>query len=161
NILLTSKGEVKLADLGLARGYSVGDEDDESNERKRSSTSVELTQAGSRVGTPAYMAPEQIRGDADQCDVRTDLYALGSTFFHLVTGRYPYPGKTSASVMNMHLNSPVPIAREVNPEVSEEISAMIAKLMQKDPAKRYQSAEELADALDTVVRKSGLRIATS
>jgi serine/threonine-protein kinase len=160
NILLTAKGEVKLADLGLARGYSAANEE-ETDERKRSSTSVDLSESGTRVGTPAYMAPEQIRGDAENCDVRTDLYALGATFFHLVTGRFAYVAKTSAAVMNMHLNSPVPNAREVNPEVDADVAAIISKLMQKDPAKRYQSAEDLADVLDDLVGKKGMRIATS
>ena len=155
NILLTTKGEVKLADLGLALGNAESDADD-SGESKRSksqsSAGNDGVKKGNVIGTPMYMAPEQIRGETERFDVRTDLYALGATFFHIVTGRPPYPGDKSATIMNLHLTAPVPNPRELNPEVSVPTASIIMKLLQKDPAKRYQSAGDLAAALNAVMR---------
>ena len=142
NILMSTKGGggggggAKLADLGLARQPH----DDAS-----------LTQSGKAVGTPNYMAPEQVRGKADKIDTRADLYALGATLFHLVTGRPPFQGETSAVIMSKHLTDKPPLAHKVKEGVSEECSRMIVKLMNKQPEKRYQSARELAEQLDAML----------
>jgi serine/threonine protein kinase len=141
NILLTSKGEVKLADLGLARGNFDANLDDASNGSR-----------ASVIGTPAYMAPEQIRGENDKFDVRTDLYALGGTFFHMVSGRAPYVGEDAASIMSQHLNAPIPNVRELAPELSPGVASVITRLLQKDPAKRFQTATDLAYALEAAGR---------
>ena len=113
NILLSSTGQAKLADLGLA---------------KQVREDASLTQAGMALGTPFYMAPEQIRGQLDQLDQRTDLYALGGTLFHLVTGRKPFEGETGAVIMTRHLTEAAPRANKVNPNVSEAFSRLLARL---------------------------------
>jgi serine/threonine-protein kinase len=137
NILLTADGEAKLADLGLARQMR----DDAS-----------LTQSGQAIGTPYYMAPEQVRGRADQYDSRTDIYALGGTLFHLVTGQPPYSGETGAVIMSKHLTEPVPKAHKVNPDVSEECSRLIERMMQKKPEQRVQTPAELLAQIERVMR---------
>ena len=156
NILITSKGDVKLADLGLARGNfdaSLDMKDTGMAKSNRASTThVDLTQSGSTIGTPSYMAPEQVRGEVDRLDVRTDLYALGATLFYMLTGMPPYVAKTAAAIMNMHLNEPVPDVRAVNPDVSEGASTLIVRLMQKDPKDRYQTADELVSDLQALLR---------
>jgi serine/threonine protein kinase len=128
NILLTVSGEAKLADLGLARQIK----DD-----------AGLTQSGQAVGTPYYMAPEQVRGRADQIDARTDIYALGGTLFHLVTGQPPFKGETSAVIMSKHLTESPPKANRINSAVSSGCSRMIERMMQKDPAQRFQNPKEV------------------
>jgi eukaryotic-like serine/threonine-protein kinase len=128
NILLTANGDAKLADLGLA---------------KQMNDDASLTQSGQAVGTPFYMAPEQVRGASAEIDIRTDLYALGGTLFHLVTGKPPFSGETSALIMSRHLTDPAPKANKINPEVSEGCSRLIEKLMQKDRDQRVQSPGEL------------------
>jgi serine/threonine-protein kinase len=165
NILLTSKGDVKLADLGLARGNfdaSLDTQDTGSAKSNRASTThVDLTQSGSTIGTPSYMAPEQVRGEIDRLDVRTDLYALGATLYYMLTGMPPYVARTAAAIMNMHLNEPVPDVRVVNPDVSEGAAALIARLMQKDPKDRYQTAEELVTDLQALLRGEPLTSPTT
>ncbi len=154
NILLTSKGEVKLADLGLARGNfdNTPEEATPEMQNRKSSSAVDLTQIGVTLGTPNYMAPEQIRGEVDKLDVRTDLYALGATWFHMVTGRVPYVAPNSHAIMDMHLTAAVPDPREVNEGISEDVAEVIVRLMQKNPAERFQSAQELVDALEAMNR---------
>jgi serine/threonine protein kinase len=156
NILLSTRGEPKLADLGLARQAL----DSDLGEGSGSSTEIfginlsknaELTQAGSALGTPSYMAPEQIKAEMDKIDARTDLYQLGATLYHMVTGKAPYVAENSRAVMMMHLTAPVPEARASNPDLSEAASKLILKLMQKDQTKRFQSAEELARELDRIL----------
>ena len=138
NILLTKRGEAKLADLGLA---------------KQLHDDAGITQSGQSVGTPHYMAPEQARGKLAEIDIRTDIYALGGTLFHLVTGRTPYVGDTSPVIMMQHLMEPPPKAREVNPQVSEGCSRLIEWMMQKDKAERIQTPTELVRLIDKVLRK--------
>jgi len=135
NILLTPNGDAKLADLGLAKQIT----DDAS-----------VTQSGQAVGTPYYMAPEQVRGQADQIDRRTDIYALGGTLFHLVTGQPPFTGETSPVIMTKHLTEPPPKANKLNPEVSEATTRLIVKMMQKDKDQRVQTSKELLALIEKI-----------
>jgi eukaryotic-like serine/threonine-protein kinase len=139
NILLTQRGEAKLADLGLAKQIS----DDAS-----------LTQSGQSVGTPHYMAPEQARGAMNEIDIRTDIYALGGTLFHLVTGRTPFAGSsgdTSAVIMTRHLTEPVPKAKGVNPEISDACSKLISRMLQKKREQRVQTPAALIEQIDEIL----------
>jgi len=136
NILMASADMPKLADLGLA---------------KQTHDDASLTLAGTTVGTPHYMAPEQVRGQADRVDVRTDLYSLGGTLFHLVTGQTPFSGETPAVIMAKQLNDTPPRANKINPKVSDACARLIAKLMQKAPEKRIQTPGELMQQIDAIL----------
>jgi len=144
NILVTADNIVKLCDLGLAK----------------STTSIEqsLTQEGLAVGTPYFMSPEQIRGDKD-VDIRADLYSLGTTLFYLLTGKHPYEGKSAAETMSMHLKEAVPDPRKSNPQLREDFSWVIQKLMAKDRAHRYQTPGELLEDLKRILSGSGAALA--
>lgn len=134
NILVSNAGEIKLADLGVAK---LSQDEDAS-----------LTRADDMVGTPYYVPPEQARGKRDQIDTRSDIYALGGTLFHLVTGQPPYEGETCTDIMMKHIQDKVPSARRVDPSISEAFSRAIAKMMQKMPVQRYQTPTELREALE-------------
>ena len=134
NILLTSNGAAKLADLGLAR-ESIVDGDSS------------LTNVGVALGTPDYMAPEQVRGDAD-IDGRCDIYSLGATLYHLLVGSVPFTGGTRAEVMSKHLTNPAPNARQANPQVSLAAAAIIRKAMEKQRDGRYADAGQLRADID-------------
>ncbi|MCK6471894.1 MAG: protein kinase [Planctomycetes bacterium] len=136
NILLNNRGEAKLADLGLA---------------KQTQDDASVTQTGMAVGTPYYMAPEQARGDTNAIDFRTDLYALGATLFHLVTGEPLFSGNTGAVIMTKHITEKPRLAHRVNLNVSEATGRLINRLVQKEPAKRFQSAGELMAAIDKIL----------
>ncbi len=140
NILIAKEDVAKLADLGLAR--STIDE------------STRVTQTGTAMGTPHYISPEQARGEAD-IDIRTDIYSLGATLFHLVTGSPPYVGTTAAVIVTKHLTEEPPSARERNPEVSEGLDAVIRKMMAKDKNARYASPTELIRDLEAVAKGGG------
>jgi hypothetical protein len=137
NILINKNGTAKLADLGLARHQN----DD-----------AHLTQSGQALGTPFYMAPEQVRGEIDNLDTRADLYALGATLFHFVTGQPPYQGETSAVIMAKHLSDPPPMANRICADVSSGCSKLILKLMQKDKAQRLQTPHELIEQVDRLLK---------
>ncbi|HYG76330.1 MAG TPA: serine/threonine-protein kinase, partial [Planctomycetota bacterium] len=139
NILLTSRGDAKLADLGLAKQMNKAED-------------ASLTQSGQAIGTPYYMAPEQVRGASAEIDIRTDIYALGGTLYHLVTGQPPYSGETSALIMSRHLTEPPPKASKTNPKVSEACSRLIEKMMQKEREKRVQSPAELIEQIEKALR---------
>jgi hypothetical protein len=130
NILLEEGiGRVKITDFGLARAM-----DDAS-----------LTQSGLVAGSPPYMAPEQARGEA--LDHRADLFSLGSVLYTACTGRPPFRAANALAVLRrVAEDTPRPI-RETNPEVPDWLAAVVAKLMAKDPADRYQSADEVAEVL--------------
>ena len=131
NIMLTRRGDVKLADLGIAKS---GDED------------VQLTKTNVMMGTPAYLSPEQAR-DAKHVDVRADIYSLGATFFEMLTGRIPYEGASTYDILSKLFSDPVPNPCDYNTEVPPEIGKIVVTMMAKDPAKRYQSAAELLEVL--------------
>jgi hypothetical protein len=130
NILLENGVErVKLTDFGLARTI-----DDAS-----------MTQSGVVTGTPPYMAPEQARGET--VDHRADLFSLGSTLYAMCAGHAPFRADSSLAVLRRVIEDEPRPLREVNPEVPPWLAAVIAKLHAKDPAGRFQSAQEVADLL--------------
>jgi serine/threonine protein kinase/tetratricopeptide (TPR) repeat protein len=135
NIFVTERGHAKLLDFGLASRAPHGAGSGET------STQRMLTGPGSALGTIAYMSPEQARGEA--VDARTDLWSLGVVLYEMVIGSRPFEGSTAAVVFDAILNkAPVPV-RERNPEVPAELASIIARLLEKDRAPRYQSAAEL------------------
>lgn len=128
-------GEVcKLVDFGLARDLAVGDE-----------------YSGMVVGTPYYISPEQWSGRS--VDARSDLYSLGAILYQIVTGRPPFQGKTMSELMQQHLRSIPPLPHHLNRSVSEELSAVVMKLLAKDPERRYASARALLEDLDRYERR--------
>jgi serine/threonine-protein kinase len=142
NIMVTRDGSVKLADLGLARTTEKPDT---------------LTIEGTALGTPYYMAPEQVRATTE-LDTRTDIYALGATLFHMVTGEFPYDGPNAGAIMARHLADPVPSAKEKCPDISRATDDLIQRMMAKDPADRPQTpAELLAQTRDALAGKVHLR----
>lgn len=141
NILVSKDGSTKLADLGLAKRTTHEDEN------------AALTQAGKAVGTPYYMSPEQIRGEVSQIDIRTDIYALGATMFHLLTGRTPFQGNNAAVIMTQHLTAKTPLTHHVNPDVSEATSRLIANMMARERDKRPESAGALVQKLEALLNR--------
>jgi serine/threonine protein kinase len=128
------KGRVKIVDFGLARPAGPGREDVE-----------RLTHAGTVVGTPSYMSPEQARGVT--VDFRTDLFSLGTVLYKLCTGRLPFTGPTSMAVLTQLALTDPPPANELNPLVPPALAALIGKLLAKEPADRPKSAREVAETL--------------
>ncbi|HEV2295220.1 MAG TPA: serine/threonine-protein kinase [Tepidisphaeraceae bacterium] len=135
NILLTPQGVAKLTDLGLARAT----DDKEAAE----------SEAGKAYGTPYYISPEQVRGDVD-IDFRADIYSLGATMYHLVTGKPPFDGETPSAVMHKHLKQPLVPADHVNTSLSAGIGEIIDVAMAKDRDERYRSTEEMLEDLELV-----------
>ncbi len=136
NILLTRKGEVKVADFGLSR-VLVGDQQP-----------LHLTQSGITMGTPLYMSPEQVEGKS--LDSRTDIYSFGVTCYHMMTGTPPFTGKTAFEVALAHVRSEPEPLQLVRPDLPEGFCALIHKMMAKDPADRYQTCRELLKDLSKV-----------
>ena len=132
NILLAEDGTAKLADLGLAR--------------RTDSDMTALTTSGQTMGTPYYMAPEQIR-DPRQADARSDIYSLGASWYHMLVGQPPFRGLTALDVCHQHLNAPVDFPDPVAEQVPTAMQALIVRMMAKDPAARFASAAELEAAL--------------
>jgi serine/threonine protein kinase len=134
NIMLLRDGHILVADFGLA---------------KLSENAVTKTAVGSLVGTPAYMSPEQCQGlEPDQ---RSDLYCLGATFYHLLTGTTPYPGDSFLAVIRQHVDAPVPDPREDLPDLPSGISAVVQRLMAKSREDRYQTAEDVVRDLNNIL----------
>lgn len=139
NVLIAKDGRVKLADLGLALVRRTAAPDTIAADR-RTPTTTGLS------GTPAYMAPEQAR-DPEGIDHRADMYALGATLYHALTGRPPFTGRSPAEVILRHVTErPVP-PRSIHPAIPEAMSALVLRLLAKSPADRPVTYAELADAL--------------
>ena len=130
NILIGTHGEAVVADFGLARALS---------------SEPALSGSNHVMGTPHYFSPEQARGL--ELDGRSDLYALGITLYRAATGRLPFEGDDWYAVARMHVEVPAPSARDSVPELSAEFDALVGRLLRKDPAERFGSALQLADAL--------------
>jgi serine/threonine protein kinase len=146
NIIITPAGNAKLVDMGLARRFERGGDHG-------------LTQSGMTLGTFDYISPEQARDPRD-VDVRSDLYSLGCTIFHMLTGRPPFPGGTVLQKLIQHQEESPADVRTLNPEVPVELAGIIARLMAKDRDRRYQTPEHLVRDLLGVAGKFGLATAT-
>jgi serine/threonine-protein kinase len=127
NIMLTNNNVAKLCDLGLVR---------------KTGEDSTLTVSGTVLGTPQYISPEQARGEKD-IDHRSDIYSLGASFYHMLTGRFPFPDVNPAVVCAMHLTQPFPNPKDVDAEIPEEICRIIKKCTEKKREDRYQSPIEL------------------
>ncbi len=104
-----------------------------------------LTVTGAMVGTPTYMSPEAVRGEA--CDERSDLYSLGVVLYEMVTGKPPYIANTPYSMLMKQTNDPLPSPRSINPELPEAVEELLLSILAKDPAERLQTAAQLARAI--------------
>jgi serine/threonine-protein kinase len=136
---VTGKGEIKILDMGLARLREA--------HVPRGEQIVALTQEGTMMGTPDYLAPEQAR-NAKAADIRSDIYSLGCTFYFLLTGGPPFPGNSVMQKLFQHQKQePKPI-ESVRSNVPPGLSAILQKMMAKQPADRYQTPGDIAKALE-------------
>jgi serine/threonine-protein kinase len=129
NILLTRKGEVKVADFGLSRCFTPEGQP------------LHLTQSGVTLGTPLYMSPEQVQGRP--VDARSDIYSLGVTYFTLLAGHPPFKGQTAFEVAIQHVQSEPPPLAALRPDLPAELCALVHRMMAKRPEDRYQTAREV------------------
>jgi len=140
NILITDDGQAMLTDFGFAR---VAD------------TSLSLT-GSALIGTPAYMSPEQCRGE--EATPLSDQYALGVVLYHMATGTLPYEAETPMGLVIMHATEPIPPPRDVNPDLPEYVEMVILKALEKEPENRYPSLNAFNEAVQFAVsgRRSDL-----
>lgn len=141
NLLLSVDGVVKLTDFGLARSHESRD----------------ITVTGFFVGTPFYVAPEQVE-NSRKADVRADLYSLACVFFELLAARVPYDGEHAWDVVMQHLNGPIPSICALRPDLPQEYDGFFTRALAKHPADRYQTPRAFVDALEglpTSERRNG------
>lgn len=138
NIMLTRKGEVKVADFGLAQLTQSG---------KR----VNLTQVGVTMGTPLYMSPEQVNGS--KLDHRSDIYSFGVSCYHMLSGSPPFRGETALAVAMQHLNQEPDALEHLRPDLPPLLCRIVHKMMAKDKEQRYQSAQAVLSDLKRVTRE--------
>ncbi|NNE01072.1 MAG: serine/threonine protein kinase [Pirellulaceae bacterium] len=130
NLFLTLDGQLKLGDFGIARDLTADD----------------LTKNGFMVGTHAYMAPEQIRGESTVCG-KADLYSMGCCLFEMLTNRKPFSGGNYTELFDQHLTAPPPSIREIVSDVPEELEVLIGSLLEKDPDQRPFNARAVQAAM--------------
>jgi len=133
NILITPTGQVKVADFGIAQAATTGD------------AAVNLTQAGSVMGTATYFSPEQAQGHA--VDPRSDLYSLGCVLYEMLAARPPFSGDSPVAVAYKHVQEQPVAPSRINPNIPPALEAIDLKLLAKDPGQRYASAEDLRSDL--------------
>ncbi len=132
NILMTEDDTPKIADFGLVKLMDAG---------------FQMTVTGSQLGTPPYMAPEQIRGVLKHITVRSDVYGLGATLYECLTGRPPFRGETREMTQQMVLHTEPKPPSQLRPEIPKDLEAVCLRCLAKDPAQRFPTAQELADEL--------------
>jgi eukaryotic-like serine/threonine-protein kinase len=149
--ILISGGAAVVTDFGIAKALTTARTQDGGD------ASPTITQMGASIGTPAYMAPEQIAGDPN-VDHRADLYAWGVVAWELLGGKHPFAGKANAQgVLAAHLTETPAALTSARPELPPALSALVSRCLEKDPARRPQSANELLTLLDQITVTSGAR----
>ncbi|MDH4220402.1 MAG: protein kinase, partial [Candidatus Aminicenantes bacterium] len=141
NIMVDKSGNPKIMDFGIARSLRAEG----------------ITGEGAIIGTPEYMSPEQVEGK--ETDQRSDIYSLGVVLYEMLTGKVPFEGENTFSIALKHRDEIPPHPRELNPELSSELSAVILKCMAKEREKRYQSAQELLSDLNALEKGTEIRAA--
>jgi len=131
NILIDEEGLLKIVDFGVAAAASSGD--------------TQLTKTGYVIGSPKYMAPEQILGK--KVDFRADIYSIGVLMYEMLTGTPPYTKGDHMSVMYQHVQGKAPMCEELNPNIPPNVAAIVKKTMEVDKTKRYDSMDDLREAL--------------
>ena len=147
NILITPDGRAKIVDMGLARHL------------ESQSVNGGVTQSGVTLGTFDYISPEQAL-DPREADVRSDIYSLGCTFYHALTGRPPVPEGTAAKKLYAHQHIDPLDPRELNSAIPDELAAVLARMMAKDPKKRYQTPAELIAHLKAIAERLRISLDT-
>ena len=147
NILMTPEGRLLLTDFGLVKILVDGP-----------TPQMRLTGAGAPVGTPDYMAPEQVIGE--EVDGRADLYSLGVILYQMITGTTPFQGETPMQIAAQHLHVPPPSPRLYRPDLPEATEKVMLKALEKLPAQRYMSAQEMADAFRASLLGAGVQLNT-
>ena len=132
NIMLTSTGQAKVMDFGLAKDTGASD--------------ARVTASGTILGTPIYMSPEQFK--AEVLDGRSDIYSLGVTLYHMVAGRPPFIGETPFELGSKHMEMPPPSPRNYTPELSPQVCGIVERMLAKNREDRYKSATELVTDID-------------
>jgi serine/threonine-protein kinase len=140
NIMITADGRAKIADFGIAKF-----------------TDAEATRTTTVLGTPAYMAPEQLRGG--NIDARSDIFSLGAMFYWIITGQKPFPGEDLTSVSFKVVYTDPPKPTEIVPDLPRDLDTVASRCLAKNPGDRYQNAKELANDLAAI--RAGKRIATT
>jgi hypothetical protein len=133
NVMIDASDEVRIVDFGLA---------------KKLDSQSQMTVTGQIMGTPSFMAPEQAIGDSKNVTALADVYAIGATLFYLLTGKPPFTGTTVYETLDQVKHTPAPSVRTINRRLPLDLSTICAKCLEKSPAQRYASAEELADDLN-------------
>jgi serine/threonine protein kinase len=141
NILLDRRGQAVLSDFGIAQ--IVG--------------GTQYTISGALMGTLNYMAPEQ--GFENRCDARSDIYSLGIVYYEMLTGKPPFEADTPLAILMKHLNDPLPLPRQLNPQIPEPFERVALKALAKSPADRFQNASEMAAALQSAAQEANVAVA--
>jgi serine/threonine-protein kinase len=137
NLMLTTDGVVKITDFGLA---------------KAAQADTRLTATGEVLGSPGYISPEQAQGQP--IDLRSDIYSLGATFYHLITGRLPFQAPTAVAMIMKHMNEPLKSPRAVNAAIPFPIASIVQKMMAKRPGERFQDYDALVRDLDRALSET-------
>jgi len=140
NILFGESGEPILSDFGIAKMLDAGEQ-------------TQLTGTGLGIGTPAYMAPEQWNGVADE---RTDIYALGIVLYELLTSRCPFQAETPAAILIKQVQDPLPRPQMFAPDLPENVEGLIFKALAKDPSLRFQTMQEFIRAMNDVLQNKAI-----
>ncbi|MDP3274452.1 MAG: serine/threonine-protein kinase [Deltaproteobacteria bacterium] len=150
NVIVTESGAIKIIDFGIAhaRSQSFGGHG-----------ATALTKAGTLLGTPAYMAPEQVVGQP--VDTRADQYSLGVIAFELLTGKPPFEADDPLSLVFKHVGEPLPSAQALNPSLPQGVDAVLERIMAKLPAERFETVTDAVDALQAVCVRPSMPLVSS